>query len=247
MRARRGGILAAGFVLLSALLAPGARAACDVDQSQELYNGGTSARTLPGYTIWQSFTPSLSGTLCQIDMGFFNDMSGQGELRIREGAGTSGAILQSLTVPVVAYTRPGVSWNSWTVSVSVIVGSLYTFEFVPDAATLPDPYGVAIGASNPYAAGAMGIDDPSGTYPTDFDMNFRTYVTKDAEIEVFRSNLPEYVATPPNLIGTATGSSYDDMAPPAVPLLFYQVDDGLGVPGVIYVEEIAGGVRLLWP
>jgi hypothetical protein len=47
-----------------------------VDQQQLVYDGGTSARTLPGYTVWQSFTAGLTGTLAEIDMGFFNDMSG---------------------------------------------------------------------------------------------------------------------------------------------------------------------------
>ena len=147
-----------------------------LDQQQLVYNGGTSARTLSGYTVWQSFTPSISGTLTEIDMGFFNDMSGSGQLRILSGDGTAGSILQTLTVPVLGITQPGVTWNAWAVSVSVTAGSFYTFNFTPDAATLPDPYGVAVGAGNPYPRGVMGLDDPSGSYRTDFDLVFRTFV-----------------------------------------------------------------------
>jgi hypothetical protein len=147
-----------------------------LDQQQLLYDGGTSARTLAGYTVWQSFTPNVSGTLSEIDIGFFNDMSGSGQLQVRSGDGTAGQVLQTLTVPVLGITRPAVTWNAWTVSVPVTAGSLYTFEFTPNAATLPDPYGVAIGSGNPYARGSMGLDDPSGSYPTDNDLVFRTYV-----------------------------------------------------------------------
>jgi len=147
-----------------------------LDQQQLIYNGGTSARTLPGYSVWQSFTPSISGTLSEIDMGFFNDMSGSGELQILSGDGTAGPVLQTLTVSVLGITQPEVTWNAWVVNVPVTAGSRYTFKFTPNAATLPDPYGVAIGVGNPYPGGDMGVDDPSGSYRTDFDMVFRTFV-----------------------------------------------------------------------
>jgi hypothetical protein len=149
-----------------------------LDQQQLVYDGGTSARTLPGYTVWQSFTAGLTGTLTEIDMGFFNDMSGDGTLRIYSGKGTSGTVLETLTVPVVGITQPAVTFDDWTVSVPIQAGLLYTFELTPDALTLPDPYGVAIGTGNPYAGGIMGLTDPSGSYPiTDFDLVFRTRVS----------------------------------------------------------------------
>ncbi len=146
------------------------------DQQQFLYNGGTSARTLPGYTVWQSFTAGISGTLTEIDMGFFNNMSGRGQLQIFAGDGTGGAILQTLTVPVVGITQTPVTWNAWAVNVPVTAGQMYTFNLTPDPATLPDPYGVAIGANNPYPGGVMGLNDPSGSYRTNFDIVFRTHV-----------------------------------------------------------------------
>ena len=159
-----------------------ARAQKVLDQQQTLYSGGASARTLPGYTVWQSFTAGLSGTLTEIDMGFFNDMSGSGQLQIFDGQGTSGTLLQTLVVPVIGITQPGVTWNYWTtVDVPVLAGQMYTFNLIPDAATLPDPYGVAIGALNPYPGGVMGLNDPSGSYPTDYDVVFRTYVQQVPE------------------------------------------------------------------
>lgn len=153
-----------------------------LDQLQLAYDGGTSARTLPGYSVWQSFTPSISGTLTEIDMGFFNDMSGSGQLDILSGDGTAGSVLQTLTVPVVGFTQPGVTWNTWTVRVRVTAGSVYTFKFTPNSATLPDPYGVAIGVGDPYPRGVMGLDDPSGSYRTDFDVVFRTFVRRRGHV-----------------------------------------------------------------
>ena len=148
-----------------------------LDQEQLLYNGGMSARTLPGYTVWQSFTAGLSGTLTQIDMGFFNDMSGDGVLRIYSGSGTAGALLQMQSVPVVGVTQPQVTWNSWAVGVPVTTGLEYTFELTPNSLTLPDPYGVCLGDPNPYPGGELGLNDPSGSYETNFDAVFRTWVT----------------------------------------------------------------------
>jgi hypothetical protein len=93
-----------------------------LDQQQLLYDGGTSARTLPGNTVCRSFTAGLTGTLTEIDMGFFNDRSGNGTLRIYSGQGTSEAILETLTVPVVWITQPAVTWNDWTLSVPIQAG-----------------------------------------------------------------------------------------------------------------------------
>lgn len=148
-----------------------------LDQQQLLYNGGLSARTLSGYAVWQSFTVGTTGTLIGIDMGFFNNMSGQAQLQIFAGEGTAGMLLQTLSIPVIGLTQPGVTWNAWSVSVPVQAGLQYTFCITPNAATLPDPYGVALGTSNPYSGGVLGVNDPSGSYPTNFDAVFRTYVT----------------------------------------------------------------------
>lgn len=168
-----------GIVVALAVMVLGlgsARAAPILDQQQLVYNGGTSARTLPEYTVWQSFTAGISGILREIDMGFFNDMSGAALLQIFAGDGTMGTLLQSLNVPVTGITQTPVTWNVWGVDVSVVARSHYTFNIIPDAATLPDPYGVAIGDPNPYVGGVMGGNDPTGSHRTDFDVVFRTFV-----------------------------------------------------------------------
>lgn len=145
-----------------------------LDQEQPLFNSGTSARTLPGYTVWQSFTAGHTGTLSEIDMGFFLECNGDGTLRVYSGEGTAGALLQSVAVPVIGHNQV-LTWNAWGVSVPITAGSEYTFELTPDASTLPDPYGVCTGANNPYAGGIMGLN-PGGIANTPYDMTFRTYV-----------------------------------------------------------------------
>ena len=234
-------ILPAILLMLSA-----SRLVAAVDQEQLVCNAGTSARTLPGYAVWQSFTAGASGTLSRIDMGFFNDMSGTARLSILEGEGSAGAELASLDVPVVGISQAGATWNSWIVGVPVVAGSIYTFRIVPDAATLPDPYGVCVGSDSPYARGVMGLDDPSGTYPTEFDVVFRTYV--DGSLyDVHRAETPEEVASLPWLIAQVAAGPYDDASPPEVPLLCYQVEDASGAPDIIFLSRLAGGgVRIEW-
>jgi hypothetical protein len=140
-----------------------------LDQQQLFYDAGLSARTLPGYTVWQSFTAGITGTLEEIDMGFFNDMSGHGQLQILAGEGTGGTVLQVLAVPVVGISQPPVTWNMWTtINVHVTAGQQYTFNFIPDATSLPDPYGVAMGYDAEYSGGTSSIPG--------FDLVFRTYV-----------------------------------------------------------------------
>ncbi len=170
----RSSLIPAACILAAAATAPAQQ---QLDQQQLNYDGGMSARTLPGYTVWQSFTAGISGTLTQIDMGFFNSMSGDGVLRIYSGAGTTGAVLQTLNVSVVGITQSPPTWNSWTVSVPITSGLQYTFELTPNASTLPDPYGVCLSDGDPYVGGELGINDPSGSYGTPFDAVFRTWVS----------------------------------------------------------------------
>ena len=80
LRLRSAALLVLPASLVAALTCDGGAHAGVLYQEQLVDDGGTSARTLPGYTVWQSFTAGQSGTLDEIDMGFFNDMSGQGQL-----------------------------------------------------------------------------------------------------------------------------------------------------------------------
>jgi hypothetical protein len=182
-------------------------------------------------------------------MGFFNDMQGIGVLELREGEGSTGPVLQSLVVPVVGHDGGGVSWNSWAVDVPVTAGATITWTFTPDASTLPDPYGVAIGSTNPYPGGVMALVDPSGTWITPFDVVFRTHVDSALVpvLEVFRSTIAPGLVGVANVIATAPASPYDDAAAPSVPLLFYAVDDGAGAPAIIRLARLGpSSVRIAW-
>lgn len=145
-----------------------------VDQSQLNYNAGTSARNLPGYSHWQSFTAGITGTLTQLDLGFFTFINGVGTLEFYQGTGTNGTLLSSQVVPV--YCGGGNCLISFTVTVPVIAGQGYTFNFTPGIG-IPDPYGVQVENPGSYGSGYFAIVDPSGTYPTAFDMVFKTHVT----------------------------------------------------------------------
>jgi hypothetical protein len=143
------------------------------DQFQNIYNAGTSARTLPGYSLWQSFTAGLTGALTEIDMGFFNYINGVGTLVIYAGSGTGGPVLQ--TLPVNVFCASGNCLIPFIVSVPVTAGQVYTFHFNPGAG-IPDPYGVQAEVPGTYSGGQMALVDPSGTSYPGFDMIFKTWV-----------------------------------------------------------------------
>ena len=145
-----------------------------LDQSQLIYNAGTSARTLSGYSVWQSFTAGITGTLNEIDMGFFNAINGVGTLKLFAGSGNAGTLLQSQTVNVICAS--GNCMIPFTVSAQVTAGQVYTFQFTPGAG-IPDPYGVQAEVPGTYSGGQMGLVDPSGTSYPGFDLIFKTYVT----------------------------------------------------------------------
>ncbi|MEN9337406.1 MAG: Secretion system C-terminal sorting domain [Bacteroidota bacterium] len=157
-------------LLLFTLFAP----AQTLDQSQLNSNAGTSARTLPGYSIAQSFKCGITGTLSKIDVGFFSTMNGQGTLKIYAGNGISGTVLQTLAV--TATCGAGDCFISFTTNVAVQANQTYTFQFTPGTG-MPDPYGVQVQMPGTYANGTFYIIDPSGVYDSGFDMVFRTYVT----------------------------------------------------------------------
>lgn len=151
-----------------------------VDQSQLNYTGGMSAHNLDKYTVWQDFVAGTSGTLCQIDVGFFNAMTGTGTLNIYSGSGTGGVLLQSQTVTV---SGSGTFFQAFSVSVPVTSASAYTFQFIPiQGGGLPEPYGVQIEFSGTYPGGEMRITDPSGTYATGYNMVFKTYVSITTQV-----------------------------------------------------------------
>lgn len=116
-----------------------------VDQQQLVYEAGLSARNLPGYSTWQSFQAGITGTLTQIDQGYFNAMTGTATLKIYTGTGTGGTLLYSNGVTI---SGTGNFWVTFTISpgVAVTSGQSYTYEIVPiQGGGLPDPYGVQRG------------------------------------------------------------------------------------------------------
>ncbi|MBK7441539.1 MAG: PKD domain-containing protein [Bacteroidetes bacterium] len=132
-----------------------------IDQQQLLYLGGESARNLPGYSTWQSFTAGVTGDLVQIDQGFFNEMTGTATLNIFTGTGNGG-------------TGAGNFWETFIIDppVPITENEVYTFEIVPDlAGGLPDPYGVQVsGPADNYAGGRCEFD-------VTWDDVFKTYVS----------------------------------------------------------------------
>lgn len=182
-------------IVLSTLISFSAGAQCTaVDQSQLNYNGGMSARNLAQYTVWQDFTPGSTGTLCKLDIGFFNAMTGTGTLNIFAGTGTSGTLLQTQSVTV---SGTGNFFQTFTVSAPVTAGSVYTFQFIPTlGGGLPDPYGVQVESPGTYAGGQMEITDPSGTYNTGYDMVFKTYVDVSTGIYSPENNINSISVAP---------------------------------------------------
>ncbi len=158
-----------------------------LDQSQLVYNGGTSARTLPGYSHFQSFTAGITGTLVEIDMGVFNTINGVGVLKIYAGQDTTGTLLQ--TTPVTVNCPSGACFTNFTTNVAITSGNVYSFRFIPGTG-IPDPYGVQIEAPGTYTGGQFEIIDPSGVYTTGFDQVFRTYVTTTTGIKPIETNYP---------------------------------------------------------
>jgi hypothetical protein len=153
-----------------------------LDQSQLVYNSGMSARNLPGYSEFQSFTAGITGTLVEIDMGVFNAISGVGTLKIYSGTDTTGTLLQSLTVTMTCPS--GSCFTNFSTSVSITSGQTYTFRFIPGAGIV-DPYGVQAQVPGTYAGGEMGLIDPSGVYYPGFDLVFKTFVSTSLGIVSF--------------------------------------------------------------
>jgi hypothetical protein len=163
-----------------ALLLVAAPAQAALDQSQTIYNGGVSART--EYSYSQTFRAGITGTLSEIRVGFFNEISGMGSLRVYAGSSVSGVPVFAAQVNVTSTGVGVLNWNTWAVNCPVVAGSYYTFQFIPLA--MPQPFGLAIGVRDPYAFGALrqlgGLDQPitvGGPNAGEVDLVFETHVT----------------------------------------------------------------------
>lgn len=156
----------------------------NLDQQQLISTGIYHSQTLPRDTVWQSFTAGVTGTLTEIDMGFYSPVSGHGQLQILDGEGISGTVLQTLTVTMFDYTDFEIAWLKWkNINVQVTAGHQYTFNLITtDAASLPTPNRVAI--NNGYDIMGYGIYSdpyPGGTsMQTGSDLLFRTCVRPES-------------------------------------------------------------------
>ena len=149
-----------------------------LDQSQLQYDAAQSARNLPGWSIWQSFTAGITGSLSQIDQGFVNPMSGTATLNIYTGSGLDGDLLYTAGVTI---SGTGTFWSSFLIAspVDVTAGEMYTFEVVPiQGGGLPDPYAVQV------CWDTTSYPDGESTAGVGYDYVFRTFVTLTVGVEV---------------------------------------------------------------
>jgi hypothetical protein len=157
-----------------------------LDQSSLNFQSTYSAASLPGYSILQSFTCGITGTLVEIDLGLtpdFNAIVGSGTLKIYSGLDTTGILLQ--TTPVSVNCPIGDYFTNFTTSVPVTSGQVYTFRFIPGAG-IPDPYDVQLGFG--YLGGKFLIITPSGVLDPQSDVVFRTFVTAATGISTMETN-----------------------------------------------------------
>ena len=75
----------------------------------------------------------------------------------------------------------------------------------------------------------------------------RFELTTAAPYNIYRSASPIGLIAPANLLDTTMGTSYSDLTPPAAPVLYYAVDDGVGSTVIKLVKPGAGtGVSIVW-
>ena len=138
------------------LFAGGMNGALILDQEQISYDLDVCREISDGYEqAGQYFTAGITGKLKRIDMGFVNQLDGDGTVYIYEGYADHGALLQSLSVEVCSEDNGEVNYSSFMVDVPVTEGSKYTFLFEPNSLTMPDTYCFAAGWPDPYPEGIL--------------------------------------------------------------------------------------------
>jgi hypothetical protein len=146
-----------------------------VDQSQVNYNIPLSGRTLNGYSVFQSFTAGITGTLVGIELVFVDSMIGSATLKLYAGTDTSGTLLQTAAGTVSCQNSP--CFMNFSLSAAVVSGQQYTFRFVPGQG-ITDPYFLRGERPGNYAGGKMGFINPfmMGYPALDPDLVFKTFV-----------------------------------------------------------------------
>jgi len=112
-----------------------------LDQQQLGYTNSA----VPQLGHWQSFTPSVTGSLTQLGIAMFNNTAGT-TLSVYAGTGTGGALLASQTLPTHWSATPRV--HTLTNPPHVVGGNTYTLAL---AAAVQ--FSVPINVNNPYPGG----------------------------------------------------------------------------------------------
>jgi len=143
------------------------------NQENLTFNSSSDYNTV----LWQSFTPSVSGTLDKIAFGIFAT-STTASFRIYDGEGLGGVLLLSRNVPISTGSTPTLV-DFTTAGVNVLAGKKYTIAFLTTTA-LAD-LNAAMAISDVYAGGT-----------TNFglgDYYFAAYITQ--------TNFNLFIAAPP--------------------------------------------------
>ena len=76
-------------------------------------------------------------------------------------------------------------------------------------------------------------------------LDTHTFLWMNAEPTKLSATASSLIVDPGNAVGTATVSPHDHL-PASDALLFYQVDDGAGIPGLIKLTKGGLGVMILF-
>jgi hypothetical protein len=149
-----------------------------LDQEQSVYDEDMAISIGAGIEqVGQKFTADITGTLKEIDMAFSGDVAVGGLVRIYQLYTGSGLVEMGSFEVTVSSDGAGPNYNSFVVDAPVESGNNYVFLLEPVGESLPDPYAVCVGLSDPYAGGYMAWVE-NGDYwgPIDRDLVFRTWV-----------------------------------------------------------------------
>ena len=166
-------------LMLAVVLSGSVQAIPVLDQEQNVFDH-VQPRSL-SITVGQSFTAGITGTLKQIDMGFFDVIDGDGtvEIYIEHPAIPGVTPFQMVGVQIYSEDNGNVNYSSFFVDVPIESGQYYWFLFIPNPSTIPNPYSICASLNDPYAGGGwferVGTDWSPPPY-LDSDLVFRTWV-----------------------------------------------------------------------
>jgi hypothetical protein len=165
------------ILLLILLLCHLVEAVPVLDQEQIIWDFA-NYRPSVGYKVGQSFTAGITGTLKQIEMGFLKQIDGDGIVEVFQGLGyAEDPLLQTVGVDIYSVDNGEINYNSFLVHIPIVNGQQYTFRFVPNPLTMPDPFYYGVSNNNPYPRGtATNIANDDYVEFSVTDIVFRTWV-----------------------------------------------------------------------